>query len=62
MSRRTALGYAMGMDIDDSSAHSVEPNYLETLEMIRYQFESIHFTASNCPIHLPTLLFVNHKY
>ncbi|KAM0703504.1 hypothetical protein Q7P35_009443 [Cladosporium inversicolor] len=35
MSRRLALGYAMGMEIDDTFGQSVAMNYIETPQMIR---------------------------
>jgi len=62
MSRRAKYLYAMGMDIDSTHTQTDEPNYIESLAEIRYQLESIQFTAPNCPIHLPSLLSVNHKY
>jgi hypothetical protein len=62
MSRRAKYLYAMGMDIDSTHVQTDEPNYIESLAEIRYQFESIQFTAPNCPIDLPSLSLVNHKY
>ena len=47
MPRRLALGYAVSMEIDDTFAQSVAPDFVETAQMTRYQFTaSKHFHSS----------------